>query len=168
MRIPQETMAQQMFTAFPELKKYDDQMYFIDATINEREVFLTRDTPDIVAEITEAYKQGRSKFIFYMFTEAVLAHIIFKIHRIAEIFRGAIPSENFIYLSGAMNGEEAYENVAQRYNFPCRITIFSASMFHYYLFKAVKNQNIEYSFDTNPKSKKFLCFNKLERETSDY
>jgi hypothetical protein len=164
MRIPQETMAQQMFTAFPELKKYDDQMYFIDATINEREVFLTRDTPDIVAEITEAYKQGRSKFIFYMFTEAVLAHIIFKIHRIAEIFRGAIPSENFIYLSGAMNGEEAYENVAQRYNFPCRITIFSASMFHYYLFKAVKNQNIEYSFDINPKLKKFLCFNKLERE----
>lgn len=153
-----------MFIAFPELKKYADQMYFIDATINKREVFLTRDTNTIVEEITEAYKQGRSKFVFFMFTEAVLAHIIFKIHRIAEIFRGAIPSENFIYLSGAINGEEAYENVAQTYNFPCRITTLSASMFHFYLLETITNYNIDYSVDINPKLKKFLCFNKLERE----
>jgi len=164
MRIPQEIMARQMFIAFPELEKHADQMHFIDATINQREVFLTRDTISIVEEITEAYKQGRSKFVFFMFTEAVLAHIIFKIHRIAEIFRGAIPSENFIYLSGAINGEEAYKNLAQEYNFPCRITILSASMFHFYLKETITNYNIDYSVDVNPKLKKFLCFNKMERE----
>ena len=164
MRIPQEIMSFQTFKAFPELEKYADQLYFIDATINEREVFLTRDTISIVEEIIEAYKQGRSKFIFYLFTEAVLAPIIFKIHRIAELFRGAILPENFIYLSGAINGEEAYENVAQKYNFSCRITVLSASMFHFYLSETIKHQSIDYSVDINLKPKKFLCFNKLERE----
>lgn len=164
MRISQETMSFQTFKAFPELEKYADQMYFIDATINEREVFLTRDTISIVEEITEAYKQGRSKIIFYLFTEAVLSPVIFKIHRIAELFRGAIPPENFIYLSGAINGEEAYENIAKRFNFPYRISILSASMFHFYLLETVKHYNIDYSVDINTKPKKFLCFNKLERE----
>lgn len=164
MRIPQEIMTFQTFAAFPELKKYANQIYFIDATINKREVFLTRDTTSIVEEITDAYKQGRTKFLFYLFTETVLVPIIFKIHRIAELFRGVIPSENFIYLSGAINGEETYDNIVRKYNFPCRITILSASMMHYYLFNTLQNYNIDYSVDINSKLKKFLCFNKLERE----
>jgi hypothetical protein len=164
MSIAQETMAFQTFKAFPELEKYADQMYFIDATINQREVFLTRDTISIVQEITEAYKQGRSKFMFYLLNEAVLEPIIFKIHRIAELFRGAIPSQDFIYLSGAINGEEAYENIVKRFNFPYKITILSASMFHFYLLETIKHYGIDYSIDINKKPKKFLCFNKLERE----
>jgi hypothetical protein len=60
MRIPQEIMARQMFIAFPELEKHADQMHFIDATINQREVFLTRDTISIVEEITD----GRFRVLY--------------------------------------------------------------------------------------------------------
>jgi hypothetical protein len=166
MRIPQEIMVAQTLSAFPELKEFSDQLYFIDATINERKAFLTRDTIEIVNEITEAYKQGRTKFLFYMFTEAVLQPIIFKIHRIAELFRGAIPSTDFIYLSGAINGEEAYENIATRLDFPFRISVLSAAMFHYYLLNRIQHNAVDCNrnIKANIKPKKFLCFNKLERE----
>ena len=162
--IPQEMMKAHTLSAFPELKEFQDQLYFIDASINQREVFLTRDTVDIVNEITEAYNQGRSKFLFYLFTEAVLTPIIFKIHRIADLFYGAIPPENFIYLSGAINGEEVYMMIAAHYQFPFRISVLSASMFHFYLSNSIRNYNIEYKFEIKPKEKKYLCFNKLERE----
>ena len=164
--IPQETMKTQTLSAFPELKEFEDIIYFIDATISEREVFLIRDTIDIVNEITEAYKQGRTKFLFYMFTEAVLQPIVFKIHRIAELFRGAIPSTDFIYLSGAINGEDAYEKIATRLNFPFRIGVLSAAMFHLYLLNSIQHHRVDCDREAkvNVKPKKFLCFNKLERE----
>ena len=164
--IPQETMKAQTLSAFPELKEFEDNLYFIDATISEREVFLTRDTTDIVREITEAYKQGKTKFLFYMFTEAVLQPIVFKIHRIAELFRGAIPSTDFIYLAGAINSQEAYEIIATRLNFPFRISVLSAAMFHCYLLNSIQHHTIDCDREVivNTKPKKFLCFNKLERE----
>ena len=165
MSIPQDLMAEHTFIAFPELKQYANHIHFIDATISTREVFLIRDTIDIVNEIKQAYSQGKTKFFFYMFTEAVMSHIVFKLHRIAKLFQGVIPSENFFYLSGAINGEEAYERVAQRYNFTFRISILSAAMFHYYLQKTTLSYEIDYNiFEVKVKPKKFLCFNKVERE----
>jgi Methyltransferase small domain len=158
-------MAEQTFIAFPELKQYADKIHFIDTSINAREVFLIRDTVEIVNEITQALSQGKTKFLFYIFTEAVLSHIIFKIHRIANLFKGAIISENFFYLSGAINGEEAYEKIAQYHNFTFRINVLSASMFHYYLRQSLNTYELDYNtFEVNVKSKKFLCFNKLGRE----
>jgi 16S rRNA G1207 methylase RsmC len=165
MRIPQELMAEHAFVAFPELQKYEHKIYFIDATIGRREIFLIRDTIELVEEIKQAHRQGKTKFFFYMFTEAVMSHIVFKIHRIAKLLNNVIPSENFFYLSGAINGEEAYEKVAQQYGFTFRISVLSAPMFHYYL----RTTTYSYSLDNNTfeakvKPKKFLCFNKLERE----
>ena len=158
-------MAEQTFIAFPELKQYADKIYFINASINQREVFLTRDTIDIVNEITMALSQGKTKFLFYLLNEAVLSHIVFKIHRIANLFKGAIISENFFYLSGAINGEEAYEKVAQHYDFPFRINVLSAAMFHFYLKQSIASYELDYNtFEVGVKSKKFLCFNKLGRE----
>ena len=123
MRIPQELMAYQTFKAFPELEQYADKLHFIDASINAREVFLIRDTIEIVNEISQALLAGKTKFLFFLFSEAVLSHNVFKMHRIANLFKGAIISENFFYLTGAINGEEAYEKVAQYYNFPFRSKI---------------------------------------------
>ena len=165
MRIPQELMAYQTFKAFPELEQYADQLHFIDASINAREVFLIRDTIEIVNEISQALLAGKTKFLFFLFSEAVLSHNVFKMHRIANLFKGAIISENFFYLTGAINGEEAYEKVAQHYNFPFRINVLSASMFHFYLKTTLDGQPIDYNnFEINVKEKKFLCFNKLGRE----
>ncbi len=165
MRISRELMAEHTFVAFPEIKQYENNIHFIDATIGRREIFLTRDTVEIVNEIKQAYSQGKTKFFFYMFTEAVMSHIVFKVHRIAKLLQDIIPSENFFYLSGAINGEEAYEKVAQRHNFTFRISILSASMFHHYLKKTTLSYEIDYNiFEVKVKPKKFLCFNKLERE----
>jgi hypothetical protein len=165
MRIPQELMAFQAFKAFPELEQYADQLHFIDASINSREVFLIRDTVEIVNEIIQALQAGKTKFLFFLFSEAVLSHNVFKIHRIVNLFKSSINPENFFYLSGAINGEEAYEKVAQKYKFPFRINVLSASMFHFYLKNSLDGRPIEYNnFEVNIKPKKFLCFNKLGRE----
>jgi hypothetical protein len=95
----------------------------------------------------------------------MLPYVIFKIHRIANLFKGAIISENFFYLSGAINGEEAYEKVVQQYNFPFRISIISASMFHLYLKQSLASYELDYdTFEVGVKPKKFLCFNKVGRE----
>jgi hypothetical protein len=68
-------------------------------------------------------------------------------------------------LSGAINGEEAYEKVAQQYGFTFRISVLSAPMFHYYLRKTTYTYSLDYNtFEAKVKPKKFLCFNKLERE----
>ena len=64
MSIPQDLMAEHTFIAFPELKQYANHIHFIDATISTREVFLIRDTIDIVNEIKQAYSQGKTKFFF--------------------------------------------------------------------------------------------------------
>ena len=165
MRIHQDLMATHTFVAFPELKQYENDIHFIDATIGTREIFLTRDTIELVDEIKEAYSQGKTKFFFYMFTEAVMVYILFKVHRIAKLLQDIIPSENFFYLSGAINGEEAYEKIAQQYGFTFKINILSASMFHYYLRNTTYTYPLDYNtFEVKVKPKKFLCFNKLERE----
>ena len=67
MRIHQDLMATHTFVAFPELKQYENDIHFIDATIGTREIFLTRDTIELVDEIKEAYSQGKTKFFFHMF-----------------------------------------------------------------------------------------------------
>jgi hypothetical protein len=164
-RISQDVMASQTYHAFPELKQYSQQLHFIDATINRREIFITRDTVEIVNEITQAYGRGKTKFLFYMFNEAVLSHIVFKIHRIVKLLQYVIPSENFFYLSGAINGEEAYERLVQRYNFFFRINVLSAAMFHHYLKSSLNKYDLDFNtFEVKIKPKKFLCFNKVERQ----
>ena len=165
MKISQELMAYQTFKAFPKLEQTADEIYFIDASINQREVFLIRDTDEIVNEIHQALIQGKTKFFFYMFGEAMLSYIVFKVHRIAKLLNDVIPPENFFYLSGAINGEEAYDKIATRYNFPFRISVLSAAMCYFYLKNSLNKYDIDYgTFEINTKPKKFLCFNKLPRE----
>ena len=165
MQAPQELMLHHTLVAFPELKPYANTIYLIDASIGYRETFVIRDTIEIVEEIKQAYAQGKTKFMFNLFTETVMPHIIFKIHRIANVLNYLIPPENFFYLTGVINGEEAYEKVAKSFNFKFKINVLSASMQHYFLKSAMNSYPINFNtFEVKVKPKKFLCFNKLERE----
>ena len=163
-RIANDVMVRQTTAAFPELAQHLDKVHFIDATISTNDVFITRDTIEICREIDEAFRQGKTRFFFYMFTEAVMPNIIRKIHRIANLFKGTIPSKNFVYLSGALNGEEAYKNIVKKYNFTDEISVISANMFHYYLQVSTHTCDFPKEFVVKNKPKKFLCFNKVNRE----
>jgi hypothetical protein len=165
MRIPQELMLANTLTAFPELKKYSSSIYLIDASVGLREIFVIRDTNEIVEEIRQAHAQGKTKFMFNLFTETVMIHIVFKIHRIANLLSDIIPPENFFYLTGVINGQEAYNKVAENFNFPFRINVLSASMQHYFLKGVMQMYPVNFdTFEVTVKPKKFLCFNKVERE----
>lgn len=153
-----------LYWAFPELTQYEDDIYMIDATINAREVFIVRDTIELVEDILQAHKQGKTKFLFYMFTEAVMPYILLKVQRIANLLQDVIPSHSFVYLSGAVNGEESYDNLVKKYSITNKITVLSTSMFHNYLKNSIINYQINAEYDVVIKAKKFLCFNKLERE----
>ena len=161
--IPGDVLQGQTLTAFPEIKPYVNDIHFIDATISNPKVFMCRDTVEIVNEIKLAQQQGKTKFFFYMLTESMMPYTIMKIQRIAHLFEGIIPSENFVYLSGAMNGEESYNNIANRYNIKSKISILSANMFHYYLRSSLHDSIFSNEYKVEVKPKKFLCFNKLNR-----
>ena len=165
MRISQDIMLHDALVAFPKLKPYANNIYLIDSSIGSGEIFVIRDTIEIVEEIKQAYAQGKTKFMFSLFTETVMPQIIFKIHRIANVLSDLIPPENFFYLTGVINGEEAYEKVVERFNFKFKINVLSASMQHYFLKTAMRSYPIDFNtFEVAVKPKKFLCFNKIERE----
>lgn len=166
--IPKDILASQTLTAFPELEPYKDQIYFIDATIGSRQTFLIRDTVEIVNDIRKAKEEGCTKFFFYLFSETFLPYIAFKIHRIARLLEDIISSSDFFYLTGAVNGDESYDNWFSKTKFKSKINVLSAAMFHSYLLNRIDcsllSAPLEYTYEVKTKPKKFLCFNKLERE----
>lgn len=157
-------LKRQTLLLWPDLKKYEDQIHVIDATINFEFTFIMRPTELIIEDIRKQYKQGKTKFLFYACTEAVMPHVISKIQRIASILRDEIPTCNFFYLSGTNDGPKVYDRIAQSRGWLDRISIMGASAFEFY------TQHYAYAFDmigpyeVKLKEKKFLCFNKVNRE----
>jgi len=147
---------------WPELNEYIDQVHIIDATIAPDTTFILRPTETIVEEIKQAHANGKTKFFFYALTEAVMPHVIGKIQRIASILSKTIDAEDLFYLSGASDGQQAYN----KYQYKNKISILSAQVFQY--FAQHTNKGYESMFPTEyevrAKEKTFLCFNKVNRE----
>lgn len=96
--------------------------------------------------------------------EGVMDPIILKIHRLADVFSEGISSKDFIYMSGAMDTEDVYKKFADEMNLGNRITVLSGNSFK--LGTRNYSMGFEYAIKYEPaiKEKKFLCFNKLNRE----
>ena len=158
------TMRQQLFTMFPDLQPYQNEVHLIDATINFETTFVLRPTEDLVKEITEAKENGKSKFVFFAVTEAFMPHILSKIQRLATIFDGIIDEKDFIFLTPVSDAVEVYKKMHQEHIWNKHITMWSCAFFDYITTTYAADFQFIGGYDVRHRGKIFTCFNKLNRE----
>lgn len=160
-----ECMLRQTYEMVPELAKYHDKIHLIDATINSDTTFVLRPTEDIVEELRNAKNAGKEKFIFFACTEAIMPHIISKIHRLANILDGEIESTNFIVLTTVPDADDIYhKELRDEYVWNKYIKILSVNFFYYITTTYARGFEYIGGYETRNKGKLFTCFNKLNRE----
>lgn len=125
-----------------------------------------RESQSIADEIDYFSQTGKSKFVFYGVDEGVSSGILEKIHEVYTLIKENIPSQDFIYVVGSVDGEKVYEKYCLDNNILNKISILSC---YYFEFSTQKRyQRFEYTgeykeFPKSHRHKKFLCFNKVSR-----
>ena len=159
-----ETMLRQVFEMFPDIKNYENAIHLIDATINFETMFVRRPTEDIVKEMREAHKNGKSKFLFFAATEAFMPHVQSKIQRIANIVDDTISEEDIIVVTGVVDADKVYEKLIDKNGWNKRVSLLNCHFFNY--ITTTYAQGYEYigGYDIRFRGKIFTCFNKLNRE----
>lgn len=159
-----ETMLRQVFEMFPDITQYENSIHLIDATINFETMFVRRPTEDIVKEIREAHKNGKTKFMFFAATEAFMPHVQSKIQRIANIVDDIIPEEDIIVITGVIDADQVYEKLIDQNGWNKRVSLMNCHFFNY--ITTTYAQGYEYigGYDVRFRGKIFTCFNKINRE----
>ena len=78
--------------------------------------------------------------------------------------KNEIEPHNFFYLAGAINSAEVYEKIAQERDWPFRVSVMGANTFEYYTQQYAHPFKLIGDYEVKLKEKKFLCFNKVNRE----
>lgn len=159
----------QVFDIWPELFKYENQIHVVYANVNNQYSFLRRSVESICKEILDAKKEGKSKFFFHNLSEGAMPNIISKIHKIAKLLEKEIDISQFFYLNSATNLEEVYNNFVEKRGWDKKINVLAANYFYYTSKNGIDRGYYNYykneiEYNVNIKEKKFLCFNKLNRE----
>lgn len=153
----------QLFHIMPELHNHQDKFHLIYAGVNMTTSFIRRPTEEIVKEIRHVISGGKTKIIFDCMTEDLQQAVVLKIHRLANLVKDIIKSEDLILLTGSAKIENAYDKIINKFKLENKITILETDFFHHVCklgYAEAKNQN---TIINTTKSKKFLCLNKVER-----
>ena len=159
-----ETHEEQIYAIYPDLLDIKDEIHVIYAGIRHETTFRLRPFEDLIQEIKEAHSKGKTKFLFDGHAEDFLHDIVKKIHRLAKMFEGVIPTSSFVYLCGSHNSEDSYNLLMQKMNYTHPINILSANYFEYTMKKKCAIFEFAGDYQLNDKGKKFLCFNKFPRK----
>lgn len=159
-----ECHRQHIYSIWPELKKYESEIHIIYANVNNEYSFMQRNTEDICQEILSKKLEGKSKFFFHNLSEGAMPFVITKIHKIAKILKNDINSKQFFYLSSTVNLQEVYEDFAKEKCYSDRINVLSADFFLLTFRQSAKHFQNSTNYNVKLKDKKFLCFNKMDRE----
>jgi len=152
------------FTSYPELKHYQDKIFFVYASTHYDHAITRRDMLEIVAEIRGARKAGRNKIIFFNSSETYMPGFLHKAQCIAEIV-SEIPKSDLFYSVGAVEGQQFYNELCEKFGWENRFTVLSSHHFEYTIFShASHNDSLDIPYEIRPKEKLFVCFNKLHRK----
>lgn len=157
------SMKQQVYDIFPGLGQYDNVIHLIDATINMDTTFVLRPTEDLVEELREAKRQGKLKFIFFAPTEAFMAHVMGKIHRLVELIE-EIDYKDVFFVSGVADGDETYEKICKKMGWTKKINLLNSAYCDYITTTYARGYEYIGGYEVRHKGKTFTCFNKLHRE----
>lgn len=159
-------MKRQTCEIYQDLPNYDNVTHYIYAAVESTRAFFKRPFLDIVDEIRQALKEGKTKFIFLATEEALLPLSISKIHRLLSVLGDEVDASQFYYLTSSIDGERAYNNYCERVGYTDRkITILPAHAFERKAQFGLRDIDINTDVEPNTtKEKLFLCFNKVNRE----
>lgn len=159
-----ESMKSHTYEMFPELKQYHESIHVVDATINFDTTFILRPTENLVSELKQALSDGKSKFIFFAATEAFMPHVVGKIHRLVNLFNGEIKHEDVFMVTTVTDGDQVYDDVANKMNWVKKINLLNGNFFNYITTTYARGFEFIGGYEPRNKGKIFLCFNKLNRE----
>lgn len=149
------------YETWPELQSFDSNIHFVYAGVNFAYSFSHRTSESIAKEITIEYNNGKTNFIFECLFEGLQKENLDRLHDALELIPDLLPKISIIYGTGDLNPEESYDFYCKRYNRKKLIKVVAAAMF-----EKSSHKFIEFSlpYINRLKPKKFLCFNKLERQ----
>lgn len=154
------------YCSFPELQKYENKIHFIFSSTHVNHAFLRRSTESLLAEARQAIADNK-KIIFFNSSETFIPEIIFKAQRIAELLH-EIPKSHLFFSVGVPDGQSFYDNLCVTHKWENRFNILSSHHFEHTILDHYSH-NLDwlgdhYEYKIKPKSKLFVCFNKLHRK----
>jgi hypothetical protein len=152
---------QELYSVWPELKKFDDFIYLIYAANNPDHPFWKRTVEDLCDEITLNYNSGKTRFLFECFSETVITEHLLKIHNTITKVKEFVPLAKFYLISGSPQAELAYKQFCERLQVEPLIDILAC---YHQEFLYSRKYTYDKMYTPGPKSKKFLCFNRMYRQ----
>lgn len=150
------------FSSYPELRPYKDKIHLLYASTNVQHTFINRETLDVIDEIREARKNGKTKIVFFNSSETFIDNIIFKSQRIAELLPD-IPKKDLFFAVGSIDGQKFYDQLCEKYKWNNRFNVISSFHFEYFISNFAKTID-RVDYNVKLKDKLFVCFNKLHRK----
>lgn len=151
------------FRSFPELDQYKDDIYL--TTMGPR---MTQPVDLIVKDVRSALASGKKYIIFECASESILTHVMMKLHRIIDCLP-ELNATNLFYITGAYDGVESYNRMADNMKWDRRATIISLNMCelvisnYYRIMKHNNKLDTDIEYNIKLKDKKFLSFNRVHR-----
>ena len=147
------TYYRQLCAMWPELEQFNEQIYIFssDGISNPLE---------IANDIRMQKEIGKTKFIFYAPAEALMTDFCIGIHSVVDILINEVESTNFIYISGGIHGQSAYDDLTRQHTWHNKITILGCNFWE--KFTSFRFETIP-AYIVQVKPKKFLCFNRVPR-----
>lgn len=154
-------MQVQTLDIWPELKPYINSIYVLYAGASAEYPFWRRSTVSIAEEVRTEYNSGKRNFIFQCLSEGVMIDNILLIDATMDMLSDILPNIAVFYVSGDHVAEQSYKTICERYSKQERIHILAGAGF-----EIGSRGFLEFSkeYIPGPRSKKFLCFNKVTRQ----
>ena len=156
-------VTEQVYYIWPELEPYDHNIHFIYAGMSPNRNFFDRTPEDLINEMQHIYNLGKRNFVFECLSEGYVHSMVSIIHN--NVLTQAVtlfPDAKFYYLTGSIEGAEFYERQCIKNLWNKHLIVLSCYYFEY-IFSRKYSGAYSKDYATGPRSKKFLCYNKLER-----
>lgn len=149
-----------MYEIWPELEEHRNTICIIYAGLGIPQ-FHKRKLESIVEEMQYEFSQGKRNFIFQCLDEGLALANILHLHDLVPLITDIMPYISLIHATGAYDGEEQYKRICQSYKFPELLKIISGSNFEK---NCKKYLEYEIPYTGTKKTRKFLSFNKVDRQ----
>ena len=150
---------------WPELRPYENEFHMIYAGPIIGIEFDLRSNAHIIDEINRAIANGKNKIIFNNFAESMMTRSITKAQTIVQCMRNYHDSSNFFYVTAAIDASDAYNNFLEKHKWENKMNIMSGNSFELITRNIILHEHSSEEYQVKLKNKKFLCFNKMPRDS---
>jgi hypothetical protein len=152
----------QIFLIWPELENYRNKIYQLFP--GQGNNFSHTPTNQIIDEILEAYRLGKTKFVFSNLGESYIPYFLIKLNDVIEkIDNNLVSSNDVFYATGTVNGDAVYQTFADKHNWTKRFHILAANFCQFSSIYNWRNFQEFKDYEVRTKEKIFVCLNRVHR-----